>query len=122
MTQPVMPASSGPSCWRITSANASRDDHGPADPRRPVDAVDRERVVGDDGLERVRDHLEHAALVERREQPLVDLEQAALALEPVVELLLLAADLPERLGVDHRLGGVAREDLEVRWSSSVNWS
>ena len=59
-------------------------DDGPADPRGPVDAVDRQRVVGDDGLERVGDHLEHAARVERREQPLVDLEQAALALEPVV--------------------------------------
>ena len=45
-------------------------------------------------------------------QPLVDLEQAALALEPVVELLLLAADLPERLGVDERLRRVAGEDLE----------
>ena len=29
-----------------------------------------------------------------------------------MELVLLAADLPERLGVDHRLGRVAGEDLE----------
>ena len=55
-----------------------------------VDAVDRQRVVRDDRLERVGDQVEDAGRIERRQQPLVDLEQAALALELVLELGLLA--------------------------------
>ncbi len=87
-------------------------EHGAPHLDRAVDAVDGQGVVRDHDLERVGDHLEHAARVEGGEQALVDLEQPALALEAVVQLVLLAADLPERLGVDHRLGRVAGEDLE----------
>ena len=87
-------------------------DDRPPDPGVAVHAVDRQRVVGDHGLEGVRDHLEHAARVERGEEPLVHLEEAALALEAMTELLLLPADLAEGLGVDQRLRRVAREDLQ----------
>ena len=83
-----------------------------ADPGVAVHPVDRERVVGDHRLERVRDHLQHAAGVERGEEPLVHLQEAALALQPMAKLLLLPTDLAEGLGVDERLCRVAGEDLQ----------
>ena len=89
-------------------------DDGPPDARLAVAAVDRQRVVRHDRLERVGDHLEDALRVEGREQPLVDLEQPALAGELVLELGLLAVQLVEVLGVDDRLGRVAGEDRQRR--------
>ena len=87
-------------------------DDGPPDPGHPVHAVDRQRVVGHDRLERVRDHLENARRVQRRQQALVDLQQPALALQAVGKLLPLPVHLVERLGVDHGLGGEPGEDLQ----------
>ena len=86
----------------------------PAHAGRAVDAVDRQRVVRDDRLERVGDQLEDAGRVERRQEPLVDLEQPALAVELVLQLGLLAVQLLEVLGVDDRLGRVAGEDRQRR--------
>ena len=87
-------------------------DHGPPHPGGPVHAVDRQRVVGHQRLEGVRDHLEDATRVQGGQQPLVDLQEASLALETVAQLLLLAVDLAERLRVHQCLRGVAGEDLE----------
>ena len=84
----------------------------PADPLRPVDAVDGQRVVGHHRLERVGDQVEHAGRIQGGHQSLVHLEQSPLALEPVVQLSLLPMHLGEGIRVDHRLRGVAREDLE----------
>ena len=85
-----------------------------ADAGGAVDPVDGQRVVGHDRLERVGDEVEHAGRLERRQQPLVDLEQAALALELVLELRLLAAQSLHVGAVDERLGGIAGEDRQGR--------
>ena len=65
-------------------------DDGAANPGRAIDAVDRERVVRDDGLERIGDEVQDARGIQRREQPLVDVEQSALAVQLVLQLDLLA--------------------------------
>ena len=90
MTQPVMPMPSALSWARISSAKRSRAMTARRTSGDPVDPVDGQRVVRDDRLERVGDEVEDAGRVEGREQPLVDLEQAALALELELELGLLA--------------------------------
>ena len=46
------------------------------------------------------------------EEPLVDLEEPALALELMLELVLLAAQPLDVVGVDERLGGRRREDRQ----------
>ena len=89
-------------------------DDRPPDAGLEVAAVDRQRVVRDDLLQRVGDHLEDALRVTRRDQPLVDLEQAALAREPVLELPSLPVELIELVQVDHRLGCVSGEDRQGR--------
>ncbi len=89
------------------------DDGAPnADDR--VAAIDRQRVVRNDRLERVGDHVEDALRVERREKALVDLEEAALARELVLQLELLAIEELEMLGVDDGLRGIAGEDRQRR--------
>ena len=81
-------------------------------PAAPIDAVDRERVVRDDRLERVGDEVEDAGRIERREQPLVDVEQAPLAVQLVLQLDLLAMQPIHVLGVDERLHGRCGEDRQ----------
>ncbi len=89
-------------------------DDRPAGAGRPVDAVDGQRVVRDDRLERIGDQVEDAGRLERREESLVDLEQAALAVELELELGLLVAQPFHVRPVDQRLGRVPGEDLEGR--------
>ena len=60
-----------------------------ADAGGPVDLVDGQRVVWHDRPQRIGDEVEHAGRLERRQQTLVDLEQSSLALELVLELVLL---------------------------------
>ncbi len=87
-------------------------DDRPAGPGRPVHAVHGQRVVRDDGLQRVGDQVQHAGGVEHREQPLVDLEEAALTVQLVLQLGLLAVEALEVLGVDQGLDRRRREDRE----------
>ena len=78
----------------------------------PVHAIDGQRVVRDDDLERIGDQVKDAVRLEGREQALVDLEQAPLARELVLQLGLLALEPADVGRVDQRLGGVAGEDPE----------
>ena len=71
-------------------------DDGPPDAGLEVAAVDRERVVRDDRLERVGDQVEDAGRLEGRDQALVDLEEPALPVELVLELAA-AGDEPLEL-------------------------
>ena len=80
-------------------------DDGAPDPGRPIDAVDRERVVRDDRLERIGDEVQDTRRIERREQPLVDIEQSALAVQLVFQLDLLAMQPIHVPGVHERLHG-----------------
>ena len=59
-------------------------DDRPAHPGGAVDAVDGQRVIRDDRLERIGDEVEDAGRLEGRQESLVDVEQAALAFELVL--------------------------------------
>ena len=89
-------------------------DDRPALARGSIDPVDRQGVVGHDFLEQVGDRVEDGDRVQGRLELGVDLEQAALAGEPELELRLLAADTFGVVGVDERLGGMPREDRQGR--------
>ena len=89
-------------------------DDSAADSGLEVAPVDRQRVVRHDGLEGVRDHLEDTLRVARRDQPLVHLEQPALAGDLVLELAALPVELVELRRVDDRLRRIAGEDREGR--------
>ena len=67
-------------------------DDGAADAGLPIGAVDRQRVIRNDRLERIGDQVEDAGRLEHRQQPFVDLEEPALAFELVLELELLPAE------------------------------
>ncbi len=87
-------------------------DDGAPDPGGPIDAIDRERVVRDDRLERVGDEVQHARRVQGREEPLVDIEQAPLAVELVLQLDLLAMQPVHVPGVHERLHRRCGEDRQ----------
>ena len=74
-----------------------------------VDAVDGQRVVRDDDLQRVGDEVEDARRLEVREEPLVDLEESALARELMLELDLLEPDPLHQADVLHRDRDVVAE-------------
>ncbi len=114
MAQPVIPVSSGLSWARIWSAKASRAMIARRTAADAIHLVDGQRVVRDDGLERIGDEVQDAGRLQGREQPLVDVEEPALALELVLELGLLAAEPGEVLGVDQRLDRRRREDRQRR--------
>ena len=87
-------------------------DDGAPDPGRPIDAVDRERVVRDDRLEGIGDEVQDTRRIERREQPLVDIEQPPLAVQLVFQLDLLAMQPIHVPGVHERLHGRCGEDRQ----------
>ena len=89
-------------------------DDRPADAGGAVDPVHRQRVVRHDRLERVGDQVQDAGRLEGRQEPFVDLEEAALAVELVLELHLLAMEALHVGGVEQRVGGVAGEDVQRR--------
>ncbi len=81
-----------------------------------VDPVDRQVVVRDHVPQAVGNRLEHAGLVERREQPLVDIEQPSLGVGTASELGRLRHQPLVGRGVGDGLRRVAGEDahrLEV---------
>ena len=78
----------------------------------PIHPVDRQRVVGHDDLDRVGDQLEDAGRLERRQQLLVHIEQAPLALELELQFGLLPVQSVQVLGVDHGLHGGGGEDRQ----------
>ena len=90
MTQPVMPGAERALVGEDQLGEPVAGDDRAAHAAARIDAVHGQRVVRDDRLERVGDEVEDARGLEGREQPLVDLEQAALALELELELGLLA--------------------------------
>jgi hypothetical protein len=77
-----------------------------------VDPVDRERVVRYDRLQGIGDQLQDTFVVQRREEPLVDLDELALTRELLLEFRLAVPDTLEALGVHERLGRVSGEDRE----------
>ncbi len=89
-------------------------DHRATAGRGPVDPVDGQRVVRHDRPERIGDEVEDAGRFEGRQQPLVDLEQAALALELELELAPLVTQPLHVRAVDEGLGRVAGEDRQRR--------
>ena len=91
----------------------ARDDRA-AEPGRTVHAIDGQRVVRDDRLERIGDEVKDAAEVEGEQQALVDVEEAALALQLPLEFPLLALEALEVAGVHHGLRRVRGEDRQRR--------
>ena len=111
-TQPLIPDAERALVGEDQVGEPVAGDDRAADAGGPVDLVDGQRVVRHDRPQRIGDEVEHAGGLERRQQPLVDLEQSSLALELVLELVLLAAQ-PLHVGaVDQGLGRIAGEDRQ----------
>ena len=90
--------------------------HGGARPRRLVDPIDAQVVVPDHALQAIGDELEHAGRLERREEALVDLEQAPLRVGLARQRGRLLAELlvEARVGDrDRRLAGEHLEQLGI---------
>ncbi len=75
-----------------------------------VDAVDRQVVVAHHRLQAVGNRLQHVGTVERRQQALVDLEQAALRLQLARQLGRLQLQPLVGAGIGHGLRRVAGKD------------
>jgi hypothetical protein len=90
-----------------------RDDGAP-DAGFTIGTVDRQRVVWNDRLERIRDQVEDAGRVEHRQQPLVDLEEATLAFELVFQFDLLPPQALHVACVDNGVGSVPGKDRQGR--------
>jgi hypothetical protein len=99
----------------------ARED-GEHDPPGRIGAVDGQVVVGDHVAKAVGDRLQDVGLVQGRQQPLIDLEQASLRVGAPGELARLRHEPRIARGVGHGLGRVPGEDrhrLEIVLAEAV---